>query len=106
MRKSILTVILFLGMLSGASASIFNFKSESPNDQINNFTFDLYRQVSQTDQNVILSPYSLSTLLSKLTLGAEGQTRSQLLALFKASDGKKINDAFDKAENDLTKNNQ
>lgn len=49
---------------------------------MNGFAFSLYQTVHQPDQNVILSPYSLSFLLELLVSGSAGNTQVQLANAF------------------------
>ncbi len=45
---------------------------------LNDFTFDLYKKMGNSNDNIIASPYSLSSLLCILTVGASGNTQNQL----------------------------
>lgn len=54
-------------------------------DGLNQFAFDLYHQTESTSNRVI-SPFSVSALLTYLTAGAAGQTQSQLLNALHESD--------------------
>ena len=42
------------------------------------FAFDVYEQLREGDSNVFLSPYSISTALGMLHLGAEGETETEI----------------------------
>lgn len=44
----------------------------------NDFAFDFYKQIYQTNQNVVISPYILSPILGALLEGAAGNTFVQL----------------------------
>lgn len=48
-------------------------------DGLNSFAFDFNKNVTVTSQNLIHSPYSLSSVLAILTMGASGETRTQLI---------------------------
>lgn len=53
-----------------------------PTQGLNDFAFNLYRQTQQSnDQNIVIAPYSLSSLLGLLINGAAGNTRAQLINL-------------------------
>lgn len=69
-------LILFIGYALPVSSTTTNFAPEA--QPFNEFAFDLYRQIGATDQNLILSPYSLSSLLVILADGASGNTQQQL----------------------------
>ncbi len=100
-NRIVFILAVFLSTMSFASVET----AVSPESRINNFAFDLYRQVSNPDQNVILSPYSLSTILSKLIYGSSGQTRDQLLKLFKSDnikDANTINAVFEQLDRALS----
>ena len=53
---------------------------------LNEFAFDLYKQVGQTDHNLVISPYILSSLLTTLLNGASGNTYTQLAKLLHVND--------------------
>nr|WP_026069624.1 serpin family protein [Legionella tunisiensis] len=70
-------LLIFLGFaLPVSSTTPANFALKA--QQLNEFAFDLYRQIGTTDQNLILSPYSLSSLLVILAEGASDNTQLQL----------------------------
>jgi serpin B len=46
----------------------------------NDFAFDAYHQVAKGDGNLILSPFSISTALSMLLVGARGRTATEIAA--------------------------
>jgi len=81
----------------------------STEDKINDFAFNFYKKVTLADENVILSPYSLSTLLSKLALGSGGKTREQFLSLFSLNDSQSnielLNSTYNKIDTSLLQNN-
>ena len=49
---------------------------------VNEFAFDFYRNVSDTDKNVFFSPVSIYTAFSVLYEGARGETAGQMLGVF------------------------
>ncbi|WP_058452925.1 serpin family protein [Legionella maceachernii] len=71
------------------TTTVYNTQKEA----LNEFAFDLYKQVTQPNQNIILSPYSLSSLLVILLNGAQGTTQQQLAKLlhFNEDNGNKFN---------------
>lgn len=63
----------------------------SQTNALNEFAFDLYNKINQTERNIVISPYSLSSLLAILTVGAAGDTQIQLNHLLHFDDGKNAN---------------
>ena len=51
-------------------------------ESVNDFAFDFYRNVSDTDENVFFSPVSVYTAFSVLYEGARGETAEQMLGVF------------------------
>ena len=51
-------------------------------ESVNEFAFDFYRNVSDTDKNVFFSPVSVYTAFSVLYEGARGETAEQMLGVF------------------------
>ena len=51
-------------------------------ESVNEFTFDFYRKLSETDENVFFSPVSIYTAFSVLYEGARGETAGQMLDVF------------------------
>ena len=98
--KIVLSLLLALSPISLATAA----GVQSPETRINDLAFDLYRQLPGPDQNIVFSPYSLTTLLSKLALGSQGQTRDQFNLIFKSQnndDARAINTAFNNMDHSL-----
>src|SRR5256885_4981889 len=48
--------------------------------ELNQFTFDLYRTVSNEKGNLFCSPYSVSTALTLVYAGARGDTEREMAA--------------------------
>jgi serine protease inhibitor len=73
-------VILFtLLSLTGIAPVSAQPDSSNPVTDLNAFAFDLYGKVSDSSQNTIFSPYSLSSLLGILVAGSAGKTHEQLV---------------------------
>ena len=51
-------------------------------ESVNDFAFDFYRKLSETDENVFFSPVSIYTAFSVLYEGARGETAGQMLGVF------------------------
>ncbi len=51
-------------------------------ESVNEFAFDFYRKVYETDENVFFSPVSVYTAFSVLYEGARGETAGQMLDVF------------------------
>lgn len=76
--KGIFSRIIIISFISFCGISI----AQSNDDVIlgfNSFGFDLYSKINKNQENIIFSPYSLSSLLGILVTGSAGNTRSQLL---------------------------
>lgn len=58
------------GQASGGGAALVDGNSR--------FAFDLYRELAATPGNVFFSPYSISTALAMTSVGARGETESQM----------------------------
>jgi serine protease inhibitor len=89
MKKRFLLVMLGIGMMSLALSNAYPaaIAEESPVVQgFNEFAFDLYRQVGKPEENMIISPYSLSSSLGLLTNGASGGTLTQLMQVLHIED--------------------
>ena len=63
---------------SGATAS----SVEATVEGYNGFAFDLYGRYSAGDDNILFSPYSISTALSMTYEGARGETAEEMEAVF------------------------
>lgn len=80
-------------------------KSETdPVNGFNEFAFDLYHKISQADENIVVSPYSLSSLLSILANGAAQNTQLELLKLLHSPDINTMNAGVDIIDNSLKEN--
>jgi len=77
MYRSILLIMLSLYATIG-QATCTNNISQTVN-AVNQFAFDLQKQVSSDNQNTLLSPYSIASVLATLSAGAAESTQSQLL---------------------------
>jgi serpin B len=73
MRHYLILTISFL--LAG---TLLGFSDVAPG--MNRFAASAYRQLAQKDDNLILSPFSISTALSMLLDGARGQTAAGMAA--------------------------
>jgi len=71
LKKILVTIVLSLNLFGYAA---------TPN---NSFAVSVYSELSQPEQNLVFSPYSLHTNLSLLWCGAKGKTKKELIqALF------------------------
>lgn len=97
----IVSSILFFTVAKSETETIDASKAVSG---LNEFAFDLFRQVSQVDENVVLSPYSLSALLAILTNAAAENTRTQFLTVLHNTDLNLLNAGTVKIEQSLKQN--
>ncbi|MBA2176267.1 serpin family protein [Halobacillus locisalis] len=81
MRVKILkwSSILLLIVLVACGPKVNEEKIDEATLQGNgSFAFDLFRELKQEDQNVFISPYSISLVMSMTLAGAEGETESEI----------------------------
>lgn len=67
---------------------------------MNEFAFDLYKQIERPNQNLIFSPYSLSSLLMILTNGAAANTKVQFINLLHLGNEANLNTNSGLLQND------
>lgn len=72
----LLLILHVFSLPASGTTTLVNFAPKA--QELNKFAFELYRQVGATEQNLVLSPYSLSSLLVILADGAAGNTQLQL----------------------------
>ncbi len=51
---------------------------ETLRNGLGDFTFSLYREITQSNENLFFSPYSVSSAFTMLYAGAEGETKNQM----------------------------
>ncbi len=78
-------IMMLAGLLISTAAQCATTSANTSLDYLNQFAFDLYHQTA-TDKNGVISPFSVSALLTYLTAGAANQTQSQLLNALHVSD--------------------
>lgn len=117
MKRIVYIITLFLFVSSIYLISLSNPPSNQLNtsvsshtlvDGLNDFAFKLYQYEAKGDHNVIISPYSLSSLLAILTVGAKGNTRNQFLSLLNinANHANDLLSELDQLNASLLPNNQ
>jgi len=74
MKRHILIIALVAIMLGGTAQA----QSNPVVDGNNTFAFDLYHAIRAGEGNIIFSPYSISSALSMLYVGAGGETEQQM----------------------------
>lgn len=62
-------------------------EAEGASGSVNQFAFDLYRQIEGLGPKVVFSPYSVATALAMTWNGAAGQTYDEMTAVLHADDG-------------------
>ncbi len=101
--KKIITIILFLFTIVSVSVSAASPSTDADSAAVvngfNDFTFDLYHQVMQLDQNMIISPYSISSLLGILAAASAGNTRSQFAQIFHLNPNQNFNNVLAALDN-------
>jgi serpin B len=83
------TVLVIIGLLV-----IFSSKSQDLAKQIENnnqFTFELYKYLNVSADNVFISPFSVSTALAMTYEGSAGTTKDQMVQYLHFSADKKVN---------------
>jgi serpin B len=61
---------------------------------VNAFAADLYSHLRETDGNLIVSPYSISTALAMAAAGAQGETRTEMERVLHLPPGEKLGPSF------------
>jgi len=82
MSKGMMLVVVFLFAASVVGAEE-TAQTRAISSGINEFAFDLYRQVSGAGGNVFCSPFSISTALAMTYAGARGTTAEEMAATLK-----------------------
>lgn len=75
------------------------YAAQKPNVVVsgfNQFAFDLYQGLTNSDENLVFSPYGLSSLFGPLLNGAQGNSRKQMLQVLHLDNArlKNINNTF------------
>lgn len=79
MKKRLLILFFLLTISFSGIAASQEENEKSLISGLNKFAINFYHALSKTEENRITSPYSLSSLLVLLTMGATGDTRQQFL---------------------------
>ncbi|MCK5811665.1 MAG: serpin family protein [Clostridiales bacterium] len=84
----LITISLLFSMVACATSSEFNGvyaadKSDNVITANSKFSFEFFKEINKSDQNknVFISPYSISSALSMLYNGANGQTESEMASM-------------------------
>lgn len=78
MKKLISMMYIFLiSIMSCITFAAQSMNSFSISDRLNQFAFDIYKNVHTSEVNLVFSPYSISSLLVFLTIGSADETRNQ-----------------------------
>lgn len=94
---------LYLLILSLLTSSLFAQTGNTPKS-INKFSFKLFEQVYNKNNNCFLSPYSVFGALSLTQAGALGPTRDEMNKALEIVDDKDTPENFRKLVNDLNSN--
>jgi serpin B len=81
MIRKLIIIGFLLVMLGGTAAQAHPQQQDEPGplvDGNNAFALDLYRAVRSDNENIIFSPYSISSALAMLYAGARGDTEQQM----------------------------
>jgi serine protease inhibitor len=115
----ILIILLIIGGAAGAAVYLgyFPFPPTQPpaadgtgsapqgmNDIItanNQFSFDLYKELSKSEENIFFSPYSISSALAMTYEGAKGKTADEMKAVFHFPDSNILRPNFAAVYNDI-----
>ncbi|WP_288019969.1 serpin family protein [Tenuifilum sp.] len=91
--------IMILALLTGTAA-----KAQTPSDAVNEFAFDLYRNLKTTEsQNLVFSPFSISPAFGMVSLGANGETLNQLNSTFHFKTGKEFHKGLGNLQREVLK---
>jgi serine protease inhibitor len=91
MKKIIILLFLSIFILNACSSSISELKEENKlidkERQIkpvaNDFSFDIFKELVSSNENLFISPYSLSTALTMAYIGADGDTKKEMKNVLK-----------------------
>ncbi len=86
MKKS---VLILLGSFMIFTANSQDFSKQIENN--NQFGFDLYNYLNTTEENLFISPFSVSTALAMTYEGAAGKSKDQMMEYLRFSADKKEN---------------
>lgn len=95
-----------LSLLIGITVPLTSLHAEKPDaivNSFNQFAFDLYQGLANNNDNLVFSPYSLSSLFGPLLNGAQGNSRKQILHVLHLDNTnlKNINNTFLRFDNSL-----
>ncbi len=76
-----------------ASYTASGYSSTSLAEASNQFAIDLFRQLQENSDNLVFSPYSISTVLAMTYSGAEGRTAEQMREVLYFPDASQLNPA-------------
>ena len=112
LQSCAVTVLIFT-VMAGAVGDTTVFQNAEQGQLLSaantKFAVELYnRQISDTDQNIFISPLSISIALAMTYLGARGQTKSQMKDVLHFSDVEEdhLHQAFSDIQSSLNKPEQ
>jgi len=95
-------MILMMGVYGLSNADEPNEKKVSLPDGLNNFAWELFKEIGTEEKNTVISPYSIASSLSFAASGAKGQTQQQInKTLHLYQDQNTINKTFGQWQNSL-----
>lgn len=94
---SVLALAIFVS--TSAVAADFGAAARSTNE----FGLDLYRQLAAGDENICLSPYSISCALAMALSGADGETRTEMSRVLHIDAGVDADQSFAALQTSLKK---
>ncbi len=83
------TVLIIIGLLLVYTSKSQDFSKQIENN--NQFTFELYKYLNVTTENLFISPFSVTTALAMTYEGAQGTTKDQMAKYMHYSADKKEN---------------
>ena len=96
--RLILHIIVMIALTFSSSHAVFSFSNQESRNIVkgnSEFAFNLYSKLKETKGNLFFSPYSISTVLAMVYVGARGQTKEEMSRVLRfPTDNHQLNQAY------------